>query len=239
VLNILVLDIETCPGEAYVWSQKDQFVPLERLKRPGHIISIGWRWMGRGTVQYADAWPFDNAASRRRMLEQFHAALSQADAIVTYNGKSFDMPRINGEFVLFGLPPLPKRPHIDLYQHVRGLGFWSGKLEYVLKHLEEGTKGSTGGFGLWRGYMEGNEKCRKRMRTYCRRDVGRTAGLYKRVRPYMTSHPRLHDHPACPYCGSKRTQARGFRRLEFYKVQRHACMNQKCKGWFEGRRSKI
>jgi uncharacterized protein YprB with RNaseH-like and TPR domain len=171
------------------------------------------------------------------MLTKIHRVLETADAIVTYNGKSFDMRRLNGEFVEFGLRPLPKIPHIDLYQTVKGFGYISGKLEYVLRHLDEGSKGSTGGFGLWRGYMEGNEKCRNRMRRYCRRDVSGTARLYTRIGPYITNHPRLFDHPACPRCGSKRTQGDGHRRLEFFKVQRHQCT--KCWKWFEGRRTKI
>lgn len=236
-LNLAVFDIETCPGEAFIWSMKDQYVPLERLIRPGHIISVGWKIMGKPEVHYADAWPFDSRKARRRMLERIHAVLETADAIITYNGKSFDMRRLNGEFVEFGLRPLPKIPHIDLYQTVRGFGYISGKLEYVLKHLDEGSKGATGGFSLWRGYMEGDVRCRKRMRTYNRRDVRRTAGLYTRIGPYITNHPRLHDHPDCPRCGSKRCHREGYRRLEFYKVEKFQC--RKCWKRFEGRRSKI
>jgi hypothetical protein len=236
-LNIVVLDIETCPGEAYIWSLRDQYVPLERVKRAGHTISIGWQVLGKGAVQYADAWPFDSRQSRKAMLEKIHAALESADAIVTYNGKGFDMRKLNGEFVEFRLRPLPKIPHIDLYQTVKGYGWISGKLEWALRQLDEGRKGATGGFGLWRGYMEGDVKCRKRMRTYNRRDVSRTARLYRRLGPYITNHPRLHDHPDCPYCGSKHTQGDGYRRMEFYKVRKHQC--RKCWKRFEGTRSKI
>lgn len=236
-MNIVAFDIETCPGEAYIWSMRDQFVPLERLKRPGHTISVGWKVLGKGPVQYADAWPFDSRKSRRAMLEKIHSVLETADAIITYNGKGFDMRRLNGEFVELGLRPLPKIPHIDLYQTVKGFGYISGKLEYVLKHLDEGSKGGTGGFGLWRGYMEGDERCRKRMRVYNRRDVARTCALYRRIGPYIVNHPRLYDHPECPHCGSKRTKGDGVRKMEFYKVQKHQCT--KCWKRFEGRRSKI
>jgi DNA polymerase elongation subunit (family B) len=236
-MNIVAFDIETVPGEAYVWSQKDQWIPLERLKRPGHIIGVGWKVLGKGPVQYANAWPYDSEFGRLNMLTKIHRVLETADALVTYNGKGFDMRRLNGEFVLFGLRPLPKIPHIDLYQTVKTFGLWSGKLEYVLKHYGEGEKGATGGFALWRGYMEGDERCRDRMGRYCRRDVARTAALYKRLAPYIQNHPRLHDHPACPACGSKNTQGDGYRRMEFYQVRKHQC--RKCWKRFEGRRSKI
>lgn len=236
-LNIAVFDIETCPGEAYFWSTRDQFLPLERVKRPGHIISVGWRILGQGQVQYADAWPFDDRRARKAMLVKIHRVLETADAIVTYNGKGFDMRRLNGEFIEFGLRPLPKVPHIDLYQTVKGLGYISGKLEYVLRHLNEGSKGATGGFGLWRGYMEGDDRCRSRMETYNKRDVRGTARLYKRLGPYITNHPRLHDHPACPRCGTKHAKGDGYRRLEFFKIEKFQC--QKCWKRFEGRRSKI
>jgi DNA polymerase elongation subunit (family B) len=236
-VNIVGIDIETCPGKSYFWSTRDQFIPLERIIDPGHTISVGWKYLGRKGVHYADAWPYNDKKSRKRMLEQIHAVLETADAIVTYNGKGFDMRRLNGEFILFGLRPLPKIPHIDIYQTVKGLGYVSGKLEYVLKYLGEGTKGDTGGFKLWRGYMEGDERARAKMGRYNRRDVARTMALYKRVRPYMLNHPRLYDHPECPECGSKRHKRDGYRRLEFFKVEKFQC--QSCWHRFEGRRSKI
>ncbi len=236
-MNIVCLDIETCPGKSYFWSTRDQYLPLERIIEPGHIVAVGWKILGHGPTQYADAWPYNDRKSRKDMIRQIHAVLETADAIVTYNGKGFDMRKLNGEFILFGLKPLPKIPHIDLYQTAKGLGLVSGKLEYVLKHYGEGTKGKTGGFALWQGYMEGDEKCRHRMRIYNKRDVRRTSALHTRLSPYITNYPRLHDHPNCPRCGSKDTKRDGYRRLEFFKVEKFQC--QKCWKRYEGRRSKI
>lgn len=235
--NVVVFDIETCPGTSYFWSTRDQYLPLERVITPGHIISVGWQSVAGGATQYADAWPHDDRKSRKAMITKIHAVLETADAIVTFNGKGFDMRKLNGEFILFGLRPLPKVPHIDLYQTVKTLGLLSGKLDYALQFYGEGSKGKTGGFALWRGYMRGDEKCRKRMETYNKRDVRRTKALYKRLGPYITNHPRFHDHPACPRCGTKHPKRDGYRRLEFFKIEKFQC--QKCWKRYEGRRSKI
>jgi DNA polymerase elongation subunit (family B) len=234
----LVLDIETCPGQAYIWSMRDQFIPLERLISSGHTIAVGYKWHNEvGGVRYKEAWPYDSRAARLEMLTEIHAALAEADAIVTYNGKHFDLPRLNGEFIEFGLSPLPKIPHIDLYQTVRGLGYISGKLEYVLRRLGEKEKKDSGGFKTWRGFMLGLGSARRRMRKYGKQDVAATDALYTRLRPYMTSHPRLHPRPHCPACGSKHTQRRGYRMLDVYKVERIHC--QSCGKWSDGERSKI
>lgn len=51
----------------------------------------------------------------RKVVRETRDALAALDCWVTYFGKGFDIPMLNTRLLRWGLPPIPKRPHIDLY----------------------------------------------------------------------------------------------------------------------------
>lgn len=53
------------------------------------------------------------------ILERFSALVSRASGLVSYNGKSFDLPLLRTRLVLSRLPPLPDKPHVDLVHLAR------------------------------------------------------------------------------------------------------------------------
>lgn len=235
--KILVLDIETAPGLAYVWSLYDNGpIPLERLKEPGRILCWAAKYVGQSKMYQRD-----ERDGRVGMLGDLRLLLLEADAVVTYNGERFDLPRVNGEFVANGLRPVPRLTHIDLYKTIKGLGLMSGKLAFVAEYLNIGAKVKTGGFGLWRKIVEENDKAAwSTMLRYNAGDVRLTERLYRRLAPYISGHPRLRpsgDRPDCEVCGSSRLQSRGFRYTRMYKIHRYQCTA--CGHWPEGKREKI
>jgi hypothetical protein len=230
--KILLLDIETAPGTAYIWSLFDENIPLERLITPSRILCWAAKWHG-GEWHQAD-----ERDNRLAMLKSLHALLSEADAVVTYNGDRFDLPKINGEFMVAGLPPVPPTPSIDLYSTVKRLGYQSGKLLFVAQHLGIGQKVATGGFKLWADVMAGDEKAWAKMLRYNKQDVALLEKLYTKIRPYIKSHPALHagGGTCCPVCGGTKVQRRGVRRTKAFTIERLHC--QGCGSWCDGRRSK-
>ncbi|MEL6185798.1 MAG: ribonuclease H-like domain-containing protein [Myxococcota bacterium] len=48
------------------------------------------------------------------LLAQLYARVEAASCVVTYNGKSYDMPLLDARTVMNRAPPLPERPHLDL-----------------------------------------------------------------------------------------------------------------------------
>jgi uncharacterized protein len=54
-------------------------------------------------------------------LARAAAAIEAAGCVVTYNGKSFDLPLLRARFALNRLPPLAARPHLDLMHVARRL----------------------------------------------------------------------------------------------------------------------
>lgn len=225
--KILLLDIETAPAKVYVWGLWNQNIGLNQIIEPGRIISWGAKWLGKKEMMYHDDWD-----GPEPMFRAIHRLLCEADAVVTYNGDGFDLPRLRGAFVEHNLGPVPPVTSIDLLKTVRGLGAQSNKLAFIAPHLRIGEKVKTGGFELWSAYLDGYEDARDRMRVYNFRDVQLLGKLYNALRPYIKNHPRLYpkqDRPACKVCSSTHIQFRGDYSSGEILYDRFQC--QRCKSW--------
>lgn len=234
MIKILSLDVETRPSLAYTWKAYDVNIGYEQIIEPGGIICFAAKWVGQKEVMFWSDWTH----SRYEMLQAARNLLEEADAVLTFNGESFDLPKLNGEFLLEGLEPAPPVTSIDVYKVVKKLGFIVNKLAFIGPLLKVGHKVQHEGFGLWLKVMAGNPKAQEKMQKYNIQDVVLLEKLYKRVLPYMIDHPHLGDgQGVCGSCGSDHVQHRGFRRTKFFKTQRLQC--QSCFSWFSGLRSKV
>lgn len=233
--KILVLDIETKPNLVYSWGLYKQTISLNQVVSPSAPICFAAKFVGEKTIYFASDWDDGHQA----MIEAIHRLITEADAVVTYNGDSFDLRKLQGEFLLAGLPPPPPPTSIDLLKTVRKLGFMSAKLAYVGPLLKIGKKVKNEGFSLWSAVINGDPKAQKRMKRYNIGDITLTEQLYKKLLPYIKNHPHLKDEAKdnCPSCGSSRVQNRGFRRTRTMKIQRRQCSS--CGAWHDGPRSKI
>jgi DNA polymerase elongation subunit (family B) len=225
--RILVLDIETGPGKAYFWNTYDDFIPLERVIEPGRMLCFAAKFVGETTVHFGAEW----ITSRKEMLTRLRNLLNEADAVITYNGDKFDFRKIRGEFVANGIKPAAPITSIDLYKTARGLGYTSGKLDYVSVFLQLGSKKKHEGFGLWRKVLAGDLLAQSRMMRYNIQDIKLTERLYKKLRPYIENHPALHG-VHCSVCGAKKLQKRGTRKTRRMIYDRVEC--QACGHWDKG-----
>lgn len=233
--NILMLDIETVPGTAYVWSLWGENVPLERLNTPSRVVCWAAKWVGKPTILFDAEW----LHGHDHMLHGIWELLNEADAVLTYNGDKFDLPKLMGEFAAAGLGSPGPLTSIDLYKTAKKLGFISNKLEFVAPHLGIGEKVKHSGFRLWRGVDSGDPKAQAEMEKYNKQDTRLLERLYKRLMPFIKNHPYLGEGrpEACPACRSKRVQRRGVRRTKSFLIERLHC--QACGAWSDGKRSKI
>ena len=237
--KILLVDIETAPATAYVWRLFDENIGIDQLITPGRIICWGAKWHGQRPVFYAD-----ERGGAKKMFLAIHALMSEADAIVTYNGDKFDLPKLNGAFIEYGLPPLPPATSIDLLKTVRKMGAQSNKLAFIAPHLRIGDKVKTEGFRLWAECLAGSKKAWDKMKRYNAQDVRLLGPLYDILLPHIKNHPylggtrpeerALHN---CPRCQSQKSQSRGYRRTKMFLIQRIQCLG--CGGWYEGKREKV
>lgn len=233
--KVLVLDVEWKPTLAYVWRPYDETITPEKIKEHGGLLCVGVKWLGDKQTLLFSEWEHGHEG----MLAGVWEMMSVADAIVTYNGDKFDIPKLRGEFLQHGFPPPPPLTSIDVLKAVKKLGLFMNRLAFVGPFFELGGKLEHEGMALWTKVMDGDEKARKRMEKYCIQDVVLLEKLYLKMRPYIANHPHLgqQGRSECPACGGLHVQSRGTRRTRAYKIQRLQC--QDCGSWHDGARSKV
>lgn len=233
--RVLFIDIETKPALIYSFGIRDQHITHKQIAQDGGVICVGLRWGGDRKVTVLSEWEH----GWQGMIEETHRLISEADAVATYNGASFDMPKLMGCFLLAGLPPPPPPTQIDIYKAVRKLGFICNKLDYVAPLLGLGHKVKHAGLEMWIDVMNGCPKAQAKMARYCAGDVRLTEELYRKVIAYIPTHPHMGNakSEACGACGSTNTQSRGFRRTKAFKIARIQC--QDCGSWQSGTREKM
>ncbi|OYV33227.1 MAG: hypothetical protein B7Z80_24705 [Rhodospirillales bacterium 20-64-7] len=232
--KILVCDIEWSPATAYVWRMFDENISPAQLIDPGGLLCFSAHWIGSKEFLFYSEWQH----GKFYMAEALRDLLNEADAVVTYNGDRYDIPKIRGHLMLSGLKPFAPPTSIDLIKTIKKFGFVMNRLAYIAPLLNVGAKIKHEGFDLWRSVLEGDKAAQARMEKYCVQDVRVTAALYKKILPFIHNHPHLgEDKGECGACNSTNVHKRGYRRTKYFKVQRLQC--QECGSWSDGARQKI
>lgn len=232
--KILLIDIEWKPATAYVWRMWDENISPDQLIDHGGMLCFCAKWSGSKDFLFFSEWE----DGREGMAQAALDLLNEADAVVTYNGDRYDLPKILGEILLAGLTPPPPVTSIDVLKTVKKMGFVMNRLAYIGPLLSVGGKVKHEGFNLWKDVMNGKETAKAKMRRYCIQDVRLLEKLYQRVRPFIKNHPHMGaTKKECGACGSNHVQSRGYRRTKHYRIQRVQC--QSCGSWSEGVRTKV
>ena len=232
--KLLCIDIEWAPALAYVWRMWDETIRPEQLIDHGGMLCFCAHWVGSKEFLFFSQWEH----GRDGMAKAAKELLEEADAVITYNGDRYDLPKILGEILLAGLSPPPPPTSIDVLKTVKKFGFNMNRLAYIGPLLKVGGKVKHEGFNLWKEVLAGDEKAQRKMTRYCTQDVRLLVKLYNKIKPFIRSHPFVGNHRHdCPNCGSNTTQSRGYRRTRHYLIQRLHC--QKCGAWSEGTRKKV
>jgi hypothetical protein len=212
----------------------DENISPAQLIDEGGLLCFCAHWHGTKEFMFYSKWEH----GINGMAEAALALLNQADAVITYNGDKYDLPKLRGTIILVGLSPPGPITSIDLIKVVKRFGFVMNRLEYIGPLLEVGSKMKHEGFKLWRLVDEGDKKAEVRMRKYCIQDVKVLVALYNRIKPYIENHPHLGENAGeCGNCGGDHMQSRGYRRSKFFKTQRLQC--QTCGSWQLGKRVKV
>jgi len=151
-MRVLLIDIETAPGVAYIWSLWDKFIPIDRLIKPGYTLCWAAKWLGSSDIMFRSIYH----DGKDVMLQELYDILSSADAVITFNGDKFDIPTINREFLEAGITPPSPAHSVDLYKTVkRRFRLMSNKLDFVCQTLGIGGKVKHKGMALWYECMSG------------------------------------------------------------------------------------
>lgn len=246
-LKILVVDIETSPLLANLWSIWQNGVGLNQVQKDWHLISFAAKWYGDAPdkVIYMDQsqeWDIEDDFYLCAALQDL---LSQADAVLVQNGRKFDLKKINARCIINGLQPSRPVRIIDTLEIAkREFGFTSNKLEYMTDKLCKKYKklkhGKFPGFELWAECIKGNQEAWAEMKEYNIHDVLSLEELYDIIKPYSSKHPNVAlmfetNKPACRICGGTNLQQDGHWHTSLSKYELYRCTD--CGAYSRGRKT--
>jgi uncharacterized protein len=125
------------------------FVDLETTGLAGgagsYAFLVGCGWFESGTFRVRQFF-LSTFSAERDLLEAVGEAADSAGTIVTYNGKSFDLPLMETRFLLHRMDtPFAGRPHVDMLHPARRL--WQQGSSRA-QHGWHGTRGGSSGAGF-------------------------------------------------------------------------------------------
>ena len=235
-MKILALDIETAPNTAYTWSLFKPLIGINQIVETGRVMCFAAKWLGNKRIHF---WS-EHKDDHKSVIKMAHKYLDEADAVLSFNGESFDLPTLNREFLKYGLtPPSPYR-HIDLLRVAkRRFRFTSNKMDHLAQELGAGRKMEHKGFELWVECMAGDKAAWKIMEAYNRQDVVVLENLYYKMLPWVDTHPNVvlymdsPEDPTCTNCGSVDVHQRGLQHNKTHSYVRYQCND--CGTWMRGR----
>jgi len=228
--KILALDLENSPNIAHVWGLFKQNVSLNQLMESAEVICFGARWLHEDTVEFRSV----HHDGKDVMLQRAWDLINEADAVMGWNSKGFDMKHLNREFLEAGMNPPSPVIDLDLMLTVKAnFRFPSNKLDYVAQKLGLGAKVQHEGHTLWVKCMAGDDEAWEDMRKYQIQDVDLLIPLYQRLLPWIKGHPNygLYSGEAecCPNCGSTALRQQGTAKTGASEFPRFVCGN--CGKW--------
>ena len=240
--KIILYDLETLPILSQVmkvFTGLSAYPGLTLKASINSVICFGYREFGvDDKAKCLKAWDFKawnkDVNNDYDLLVKAREILSEADAVVTHNGKRFDQKFFNTRLLINGLKPLHKIPHIDTCQLAKQhLYLFNNRLGTLGEFLAGDKKMDTGGWSLWEKVMAKEAKSMRLMADYCKQDVDLLCKVFKKLRPFATNIPNYNlftdvKRDVCSHCGSTRVNKHGLAYTKTSVRQRYQCLD--CNG---------
>jgi hypothetical protein len=234
--RILTLDIETSPMGAWVFDIWGQNIGVPQFRERTRVLGFGAKWLNEKKVRWHSEF---HDESHEAMVEESWRLLDEADIVVHFNGRRFDIPHLNREYDKYGWTEPSPYKQVDLLAVAKSkMKFVSNKLDNIAQELGLGQKLKHQGFELWVKCMEGDPKAWAMMKRYCQQDVRLEEALYVRWRGKIPGHPHFSlytldpETDRCSNCGSENLVSQGYALTNLGRFPRFQC--RECGRW--GRR---
>jgi hypothetical protein len=219
---------------AGVWGLWGQNVAINQILETNKVLCYASKWFGKKDITFV-------RHDEPHFLSTIHSQLDAADAVVTFNGRKHDIPLLNRELIKGGYNPPSPYKQVDLIETAKKQFKWpSNKLDWILQELGLGKKLEHEGFPLWIKVMKDDPKAWKEMEKYNIADTVLTEKLYKKLLPWLNSHPNRNLYGkvgVCPTCGGTHLQRRGYYRTQTQMYSRLHC--QSCGAWSRTRFTEV
>lgn len=210
--RILLLDIETLPGEYYAFDPRVDYLSPDKQIKDWSIACWGAKWLFDDEIMGEAVTP-EEAYHRqdKSILSTIWKLMDEAHIVVTQNGINFDHKKLNSRFIEHQMAPPAKAMRVDTFKTAKETFGWSyNRLDELGKKLGIGKKIDMS-FVDWKNCLTRDESAGvalNHMLTYCKRDIAPLLeDVYLAMLPYMENHPNMNVFSAleafvCPKCES-------------------------------------
>lgn len=203
----LFYDIETSLAKSYHFQQWKVNLSMKQKIQESHILSHAWAF-GDSPVK-SSVLSVDEMLTHdpERLVLECWSLLNNCDVLVAHNGKRYDVRKVNGYFLQYGLPPPSPYKVVDTLQIAKSkFNLPFNSLAYLAEFLGVQQKIDTGGLDLWIKCDQGDPEALRKMDEYCRGDIETLRDVYYRLIGWDNNGVDMSvysDHGAvCTNCGS-------------------------------------
>lgn len=222
-MKILIIDLET--------------YGFDFSADKGFVLCGSYKWYGEAkvhTVTHTDMTKFRaNPEDDKAICKELLQVIEQADMLVGWNSKSFDMRFLQTRLLKHRLGYLPPIPHVDLLLTSRNNTKMRRSLDNTQKFFGFGHEKTPLDINVWMKAGAGKADALRDVVKHCEADVRVTEEAYELFAPLARTHPNVMfhsgDRSGCPTCGVDKLQQRGKAyALRYYRLRFH-CQN--CGRW--------
>lgn len=219
--KILLLDVETAFRIAAVWNRWNVNVSMSQLIQDTHVLTWVAKWYGSDelivdSLHYHPGHYKKDPTCDKLIIQEMWKLLDEADICVGHNLDSFDIKRLNTQFIKHGMQPPSPYHTVDTYKIAkRAFNFTSNRLGDLGEFLGLGGKMDNDGQELWNDVvLRHDRKAFDRMVAYNERDVELLEDVYNALKPWDKRHPSIvglaePGKPQCNVCGSTKIVKNG------------------------------
>ena len=206
--KLLHYDLECTLSKSYHFGQYKQNLSVKQQVQEGHLLSHAWAWGDEPVVgSILTREEVLNHDPERLVLEAW-SLLDNADIVVAHYGKKFDIPKLNGYFLKYGLQPPSPYKVVDT-KEISSKKFLlpCNSLEYLAKALGVKQKIDNSGIQLWIDCDQAKQEALDEMLAYNIGDVEALRDVYNRLITWDNNGVNMalynDEHTMlCTHCGS-------------------------------------
>lgn len=241
--RILIFDIERVPAWTKplpIWDMKSlkyKYLGPGDIQSWGRTICLAYQWLGESKIHFIAEW---QEGGRLAFLEKARDLLTEADVVVGHNMQDFDLPHLEGEFVLENISqPAPVKVFDTLKVMRKHGNLENNQLDTLDKRFGFTGKSDKYRIDVAMGAVDGDVKMQKKIELYNRGDIRATKRVYLRLRPLGNVNLNVTfddsaDVVRCHACSSTKVQRRGVAVTGLGRYQRFQC--QSCSAWGKGKK---
>ena len=196
-LKYLYWDLETSYMQGYFFDIWNINIAMSQVTKQSHLLSASWAMNDEEPVGVRLTPEDVKTGNDLEVVVKLIEAINSCDVVVTFNGKKFDVKKLNTRALYWGLPPVVIPRHVDLMQDAKRLfKFPSNSMQNISQYLGEDGKIATGGSRLWQRCAEHEnydacDSALQEMLNYNLQDIVATRDLHKRFMGWSKNTPNI------------------------------------------------